>query len=218
MATNKAKLALRTTRMAEVLAELERLYPQVECPLWHRSAWELLVATILSAQSTDLRVNQVTPALFTAFHSMADFAAAEPATVAPFIRICGLANSKSKYIVGSARLLMEKFAGEVPADLEALQTLPGVAYKTATVVMSNWYGLQAGFTVDTHVERLARRWELVDGTTARAISAELEALVPQAKWGDTSLRFIFAGREFCQARAHSTATCPLCSKFLAVQG
>jgi endonuclease-3 len=200
---------LAPERVSAILAILDRTYPDVRCALHHRNAWQLLVATILSAQCTDARVNMVTPELFRAFPTPAAMAALEPAALEPWIRSTGFFRNKAKSIVGAARKLVAEFGGEVPQTMEELLTLPGVARKTANVVLGSWFGLAEGVVVDTHVERIARRLELARSHTPQKIEQELMKVLPREAWIDFSHQIIHHGRALCAARAPKCSVCPL---------
>jgi len=188
-------------------AALDALFPEPRCALDHRNAFELLVATVLSAQSTDVAVNRAAPALFARFPSPAELAAAQPEDVIPFIRALGLYNNKARALVGLARALVERHGGEVPADLAALTALPGVARKTANVVLQNAFGIIEGFVVDTHVSRLAGRLGLSTGRTPEAIERDLMAAFPRDEWARRSHQLILHGRQTCDARRPRCGDC-----------
>ena len=196
-------------RAPQLLERLGILYPEATCALAWRTPYELLVATMLSAQCTDLRVNRVTPALFARFPDAAAAAAVEPAEVEPYVRSTGFYRNKAKFIVGAARLLMERHNGEVPGSMAELLELPGVARKTANVVLAIAFGINAGVTVDTHVKRLSRRLGLSRQTDPRRIEPDLMRLVPQPEWENLSIRLIFHGRAVCTARQPACAACPI---------
>jgi len=203
------RLASARSRAPELLARLGALYPHATCSLDWRTPYELLVATMLSAQCTDARVNMVTPALFERFPDAAAAAAVEPAEVEPYVQSTGFFRNKAKAIVGSSRLLMEHHGGEVPRTMEELLVLPGVARKTASVVLAWCFGINAGVTVDTHVSRLAQRLKLSRHSEPRRIEPDLMKLVPQAHWQDLSIRLIFHGRAVCIARKPNCPGCPI---------
>jgi endonuclease-3 len=193
-------------RATEVLARLESEYPDALCALDFRGPYELIVATILSAQTTDERVNMVTPALFRRYPTPSDLAHADPAELEVIIRSSGFFRSKARSLIGMARAVEERFGGEVPQDLEDLVTLPGVGRKTANVVRSVGFGLP-GLPVDTHVGRLARRLKLTTETDAVKAELDLNVLVPPEARGDFSLRMILHGRRICHSRKPD---CPAC--------
>src|SRR5579862_3473572 len=207
MPPSKARMSPRTretavarkTRVRQLLAILGRAYPDANCALRHTNALELLVATILSAQSTDARVNLVTPALFAKYRSAGDYAAADPAVLEREIRSTGFFRNKTKAIIGMAQALLEDHQGEVPSTLDALVTLPGVGRKTANVVLGTWFGLNAGIVVDTHVARLSRRLGLTREENPVRIEQDLMTLVPRAKWTWFSHALIQHGRNVCLA-------------------
>lgn len=197
------------TRAPLLLARLGELYPQATCSLDWRTPYELLVATMLSAQCTDERVNKVTPALFDRFPDAAAAAAVEPEDVEPHVRSTGFFHNKARSIVGASRLLMERHGGEVPASMEELLELPGVARKTANVVLAHAFGINAGVTVDTHVRRLSQRLGLTRQSDPRRIEPDLMKLVPQPEWENLSIRLIFHGRAVCTARKPACGSCPI---------
>jgi endonuclease-3 len=196
-------------RIAGILKGLDQLYPDVTCALTHRSAWELLVATILSAQSTDVNVNRVTPELFRKYPTVQDFAALEPEQLEPDIRSTGFFRNKSKSVVGAAKKIVSDFGGEVPHEMEQLLTLPGVARKTANVVLGTWFKRGVGVVVDTHVTRISRRLELTRNTDAPKIEQDLMRVIPQERWILFSHQIIWHGRKLCYARKPKCADCPL---------
>jgi endonuclease-3 len=200
----------KTERVARIQQVLEALYPVVPIPLHHTDPFTLLVAVALSAQTTDARVNLVTPALFARAPNPHAMAAMAVDDVHALIRTCGLAPQKSKNLVAMARLLVERHAGEVPQSFEALEDLPGVGHKTASVVMSQAFGVPA-FPVDTHIHRLAARWRLSDGSTVERTEADLKRIFPRDGWNKLHLQIIFFGREHCPARGHDPVRCPICS-------
>jgi endonuclease-3 len=192
-----------------VVELLALTYPEARTELDHEGPWQLLVATILSAQSTDVRVNQVTPRLFEAWPAACDLAAAEAAEVEGVIRPVGMYRQKASAIIGSSRMICEQHGGEVPADLEALVALPGVGRKTAKVVLGEGFGVAAGVTVDTHVRRLANRLGLTGQHDPEKIAADLEKLVPHDEWITLSTRLILHGRRVCMARSPRCDGCSL---------
>ncbi len=196
-------------RVAEILRILDETYPNVQCALHHNSAWELLVATILSAQCTDVRVNMVTPGLFKKYPTPKHFAALQPEELEPDIKSTGFFRNKSKSVVGAAREVVEKFGGKVPEDMDQLLTLPGVARKTANVVLGSWFHRAEGVVVDTHVHRISRRLELTRGDDATKIEQDLMQVIPREKWIDFSHQIIHHGRALCVARGPKCAECPL---------
>ncbi len=196
-------------RVNEIMRKLDERYPDVVCALHHRSAWELVVATILSAQCTDVRVNIVTPVLFAKYPTVRDFAALKPEELEPDIRTTGFFRNKSKAVVGAAKLVVSEFGGEVPDEMEKLLTLPGVARKTANVVLGSWFGRNDGVVVDTHVTRISRRLELTKHTDAGKIEQDLMKIVPKEHWTLFSHQVIHHGRGLCVARGPKCADCPL---------
>ena len=195
--------------MAEILRGLDQMYPGATCALHHRNPWELLVATILSAQCTDKRVNQVTPGLFEKYPTPQDFAAVRPEVLANDIRSTGFFNNKAKSIVGAAKKIVTEFGGQVPRTMEELLTVPGAARKTANVVLGTAYGIASGVVVDTHVQRIARRLDLTKNTDPVKIEQDLVKLIPQEKWILFSHQIILHGRALCVARNPRCAECVL---------
>jgi endonuclease-3 len=200
---------LASSRVRQILAGLDQLYPGVTCALTHRSAWELLVATILSAQCTDVRVNLVTPLLFEKYPTVQDFAAIAPEQLEPDIRSTGFFRNKSKSVVGAARKLIADFGGNVPQTMEELLDLPGVARKTANVLLGTWFRKNEGVVVDTHVTRISRRLELTKHADAKKIEQDLMRIIPRARWTDFSHEVIWHGRKLCLARGPKCADCAL---------
>jgi endonuclease-3 len=200
---------LAPERVREILKRLDERYPKATCALHHKSPWELLVATILSAQCTDVRVNMVTPLLFEKYPTVQHFAALKPEELEPDIRSTGFFRNKSKSVVGAARKLVNDFGGEVPNDIEKLLSLPGVARKTANVVLGTWFRNPTGVVVDTHVTRIAHRLELSRQENAEKIEQDLMRIVPRERWIDFSHQVIWHGRQLCMARSPKCAECPL---------
>jgi endonuclease-3 len=196
-------------RVAEILKRLDQMYPHATCALTHRSAWELLVATILSAQSTDVNVNRVTPELFRKYPTVEAFAALTPEQLEPDVRSTGFFRNKSKSVVGAAKKIVSDFGGEVPDDMEKLLTLPGVARKTANVVLGTWFKKADGVVVDTHVQRISRRLELTTQTDPQKIEQDLMRVIPRDKWILFAHQIIWHGRKLCMARKPKCADCPL---------
>ena len=194
-------------RVAEILKRLDQMYPDVTCALTHASAWELLVATILSAQSTDANVNRVTPELFRKYPTVAAFAALTPEQLEPDVRSTGFFRNKSKSVVGAAKKIVAEFGGEVPKNMEKLLTLPGVARKTANVVLGTWFKIAEGVVVDTHVHRISRRLELTTNDDPQKIEQDLMRIVPREKWILFSHQIIWHGRKLCMARKPKCADC-----------
>jgi endonuclease-3 len=196
-------------RMTEILSRLDQLYPDVTCALTHRDPWELLVATILSAQSTDVRVNMVTPELFKKYPTVQDFARLEPQQLEPDIWSTGFFRNKSKSVVGAAKRIVNEFGGNVPENIDDLLTLPGVARKTANVVLGTWFGKAEGLVVDTHVHRISRRLELTKNDDPKKIEEDLMRVIPREKWILLSHQIIWHGRKLCLARSPKCAECLL---------
>ena len=196
-------------RVSDILKRLDRLYPDVTCALTHRNSWELLVATILSAQSTDVRVNMVTPELFKKYPTVQDFARLEPQQLEPDVRSTGFFRNKSKSVVGAAKRIVSEFGGNVPENMNDLLTLPGVARKTANVVLGTWFGKAEGVVVDTHVHRISRRLELTKNDDPKKIEEDLMGVIPREKWILFSHQIIWHGRKLCFARSPKCAECPL---------
>jgi len=196
-------------RITEILKRLDDRYPNVKCALHHNSAWELLVATILSAQCTDVRVNMVTPILFKKYPTPAHFANLQPEELEPDIRSTGFFRNKSKSVVGAARKIISDFGGEVPHTMQDLLTIPGAARKTANVVLGSWFGIAEGVVVDTHVQRISRRLELTKNDDPRRIEQDLMKVIPRSMWIDFSHQIIHHGRAICIARKPKCAECPL---------
>lgn len=200
---------LAPERVQAILDGLARRYPHATCALTHHSAWELLVATILSAQCTDARVNLVTPALFQRYPTPQHFAALKPEELEPQIQSTGFFRNKSKSIVGAAKKIVSDFGGNVPETLEDLITIPGAARKTANVVLGVWFHKAEGVVVDTHVHRIARRLELTRQDDPVKIERDLMEVIPRAHWIDFSHQIIHHGRQLCIARKPKCADCPL---------
>ena len=201
--------ALAPERIAEILKRLDQLYPDVTCALTHKNAWELLVATILSAQSTDANVNRVTPELFRKYPTVQDFAALTPEQLQPDVRSTGFFRNKSKSVVGAAQKIVNEFHGEVPDNMEQLLTLPGVARKTANVILGTWFKKADGIVVDTHVTRISRRLELTKNSDAVKIEQDLMKEIPRERWILFSHQIIWHGRKLCIARRPKCAECAL---------
>ena len=201
------KRAEKAKRIGEIL---DRLYPLPPIPLRHGDAFQLLVAVVLSAQTTDAQVNRVTPALFRRAPTPQKLAAMSESDILKLIRSCGLAPGKARRLKQLAQRLVDEHGGEVPADMEALEKLPGVGHKTASVVMSQAFGRPA-FPVDTHIHRLAARWGLSKAKDVEQTERDLKKLWPPEEWGKRHLQLIYFGREHCPARSHDRAECPICS-------
>lgn len=196
-------------RVSEILKRLNDLYPEVTCALTHKSAWELLVATILSAQSTDVNVNRVTPELFRKYPTVEAFAALTPEQLEPDVRSTGFFRNKSKSVVGAAKKIVADFGGQVPDAIEKLLTLPGVARKTANVVLGTWFKKAEGVVVDTHVHRISRRLELTKENDPPKIEQDLIKIIPRDRWILFSHQVIWHGRKLCFARKPNCVECPL---------
>ena len=212
MMTSGRLRSLRTTdkaRVAEILRRLREMYPDAVCALHHRNAWELTIATILSAQCTDARVNLVTPELFRLFPTPRAMAEASLPALEEVIRTTGFFRAKAKSIQGAARVMTEQFGGAVPQTMDELLTLPGVARKTANVVLGSWYGIAVGVVVDTHVLRISLRLELTKETTPEKVERDLQRVIPQKEWINYSHRIIFHGRQVCVARNPRCVACGL---------
>jgi len=207
--TKPKNQAERKARVQVILKALDEMYPDATCALIHRNPWELLVATILSAQCTDKRVNEVTPGLFRKYPTPRDFAAVRPEALASDIRSTGFFNNKAKSIVGAAKKIVNEFGGKVPRTLEELITVPGAARKTANVVLGTAYNIASGIVVDTHVQRIARRLDLTKQTDPGKIEQDLMKVVPQDRWILFSHQIIHHGRALCVARKPKCAECRL---------
>ena len=205
----KTAKPLAPERVAAILDGLEKAYPKAVCALNHRSAWELVVATILSAQCTDVRVNLVTPTLFAAFPTPKAMAAASLPELEEIIRSTGFFRNKAKSIKGAGRVVEEEFGGKVPQTMDELLRIPGVARKTANVVLGSWFGIAVGVVVDTHVLRISRRLELTKETAPEKVEQDLMRVLPQSKWIEFSHQVIFHGRQICVARKPRCADCTL---------
>lgn len=201
--------AERAQRLNRILEELDRRYPNVTCALNHRNAWELLVATILSAQCTDERVNKVTPGLFEKYPTIEAFASATQEEVALEIKSTGFFNNKAKSVVGAARTILNDFKGEIPRNIEDLLKVPGAARKTANVVLGSAFGIASGVVVDTHVQRITGRLDLTKETDPVKIERDLMKKLPQERWIQFSHQVIHFGREICVARKPRCGDCPL---------
>ena len=200
----------RSEKAERIAVMLEELYPETPVPLDHENPFQLLVAVLMSAQTTDLKVNEVTPALFAKAPTAKEMAQLPVEIILEDIRQVGLAPTKAKNIRRMSELLMERHNGEVPASFEALEDLPGVGHKTASVVMAQSFGVPA-FPVDTHIHRLAARWGLSNGKNVEQTEKDLKAIFPKELWNKLHLQIIFFGREYCPARNHDLTQCPICS-------
>jgi endonuclease-3 len=199
----------KTERAAFIDRRLAELYPETPIPLDHRDPYTLLVAVLLSAQCTDARVNLVTPALWNLASSPSAMADRSVAEIDAIVRPCGLSPRKAQNIRDLSRLLVERHGGEVPADFDALEALPGVGHKTASVVMAQAFDVPS-FPVDTHIHRLAQRWKLTSGKNVTETEADLKRLFPRDQWNQLHLRIIFYGREHCSARGCDGTVCEIC--------
>ena len=200
-------------RVAFVAETLERLYPETPVPLDHTDPYTLLIAVLLSAQCTDERVNKITPHLFERANTPQQMVLLSIDEIREIIKPCGLSPFKSKAIHGLSEILIEKYEGEVPQSFEALEALPGVGHKTASVVMSQAFGVPA-FPVDTHIHRLATRWKLTNGKNVEQTEKDLKRLFPKEIWNKLHLQIIFFGREYCPARGHKIEDCLICREVL----
>lgn len=196
-------------RVAAILAKLDEAYPAANCELKHENAFQLLISTILSAQCTDVRVNQVTQELYKKYKSPQDFAYANPTELESEIRPTGFFRNKTKSIIGASKGIIERFAGEVPRTMDEILTLPGVARKTANVVLGTAYGIASGIVVDTHVQRLSNRLDLTHNEDPKKIEQDLMAIIPQNKWIIFSHQLIWHGRRVCIARKPKCIDCNL---------
>ncbi len=198
------------TKAAKILRILNELYPAPAIPLKHEDPYTLLIAVVLSAQCTDARVNTITPQLFARAKTPQAMVRLSTAEIETIIRPCGLAPRKSKAIWELSQLLIDQYKGKVPNTFEALESLPGVGHKTASVVMSQAFG-QAAFPVDTHIHRCAKRWGLSNGKTVEQTERDLKKIFPKRSWNRLHLQIIYFAREYCQARGHRKEECPICS-------
>ena len=200
----------KAERAEKIGAILDELYPDPPVPLDHSDPFTLLIAVVLSAQTTDVRVNLVTPALFSHARTPAAMVALGVERIHQFIRTCGLAPSKARHIEQLSRILVESYGGNVPRSIEELEQLPGVGHKTASVVMAQAFG-EPAFPVDTHIQRLARRWRLSPGHNVVEVERDLKKLFPENTWNRRHLQIIYFGREHCPAMRHDATSCPICS-------
>lgn len=201
--------AERAQRVQEILRILDETYPKATCALVHRNAWQLLVATILSAQCTDKRVNEVTPGLFRKYPAVQDFANANQAELAQDIRSTGFFNNKAKALIGAAKKILSDFGGKVPRTMDEMLAIPGAARKTANVVLGTAYGIPSGVVVDTHVQRVSQRLDLTKNTDPAKIEQDLMKAIPRERWILFSHQIILHGRALCVARNPKCAACPL---------
>lgn len=200
----------RVEKAARILEILESLYPETPIPLDHETSFQLLIAVLMSAQTTDKKVNEVTPKLFAIGNDPKHMAQLSVETIRECIREIGLAPTKAKNIHKLSNILVNQYDGEVPNTFEGLESLPGVGHKTASVVMAQAFGVPA-FPVDTHIHRLAHRWGLSDGSKVEKTEKDLKRIFPKDKWNTLHLQIIFFGREYCPARFHDLDTCLICS-------
>lgn len=207
--TKPKTIAQRKARVEAILQTLDEMYPDVTCALTHSNGWELLVATILSAQCTDVRVNMVTPGLFAKYPTIHDFAAVRQEVLAADIHSTGFFNNKAKSIIGAAHKILHEFGGEIPRTIEELVTVPGAARKTANVVLGTVYGIAGGVVVDTHVQRIAGRLDLTKNTDPVKIEQDLMKIIPPTRWILFAHQLIHHGRGLCVARKPKCAECPL---------
>lgn len=203
----------KAEKVSDILNILNTLYPSPEVPLQHKDAYSLLISVLLSAQCTDERVNKTTPLLFKRADNPHDMIKLGVDEIREIIKPCGLSPMKSKGIYGLSEILIEKHNGQVPNTFEALEELPAVGHKTASVVMTQWFGLPA-FPVDTHIHRLAYRWGLTNGKNVTQTEKDLKRLIPEEKWNKAHLQIIYLGREYCPARGHVWTACPICKKYM----
>ena len=200
---------LRKERAAYIQNRLQQLYPETPIPLDHKDPYTLLIAVLLSAQCTDVRVNQITPLLFARADTPQDMLKLSVEEIKEISRPCGLSPMKSKGIAGLSQILLNDYGGEVPADIKALEALPAVGHKTASVVMAQAFGVPS-FPVDTHIHRLAQRWGLTSGKNVAQTERDLKRLFPESRWNDLHLQIIFYGREYCTAHGCDGRVCPIC--------
>lgn len=199
----------KDSRVKRILAKLKKRYPDAHCALEHNTAFQLLVATILSAQCTDVRVNKVTPGLFEKYPTPTAFASVNQKELEQNIRSTGFFRNKAKNIIGAAKKIVEDFNGEVPQSMDEMLTLPGVARKTANVVLGTWFGKETGVVVDTHVFRISHRLKLSNGKTPEKVEEDLQNVVPEGSWISFAHQVILFGREICHARNPLCVSCPL---------
>jgi len=201
----------KAERAAHILTRLEKLYPETPIPLDHKDSYTLLVAVLLSAQCTDERVNKITPALFKRADTPQKMSAVPVEEIREIIKPCGLSPRKSVAISKLSKILVGKYGGSVPEDIEALEELPGVGHKTASVVMSQAFGVPA-FPVDTHIHRLAQRWKMTNGKNVVQTEKDLKRVFPRELWNKLHLQIIFYGRQYCAARGCDGTVCPICTE------
>ena len=200
---------LRKERAAYIQNRLQQLYPETQIPLDHKDPYTLLIAVLLSAQCTDVRVNQITPLLFARADTPQDMLKLSVEEIKEIIRPCGLSPMKSKGIAGLSQILLDEHGGQVPADIKALEALPAVGHKTASVVMAQAFGVPS-FPVDTHIHRLAQRWGLTSGKNVAQTERDLKRIFPESRWNDLHLQIIFYGREYCTAHGCDGRVCQIC--------
>jgi endonuclease-3 len=198
-------------RVQFICETLDTLYPNPPIPLEHDNVFSLLIATVLSAQCTDKRVNVITPVLFNKYKNVHELAKADVRNVKDIIKSCGLSGTKSKAIVKLSKSIVEKFNGKVPDNFKELESLSGVGHKTASVVISQGFNVQT-FPVDTHIHRLAKRWKLSNGKSVNQTETDLKKVFKKDTWNLRHLQIIYFGREYCPARGHDITSCPICSK------
>lgn len=203
----------KAEKVNDILKILEKYFPDPEIPLQHKDAYTLLISVLLSAQCTDVMVNKTTPSLFKQADNPYDMIKMSVDEIREIIRPCGLSPMKSKGIHGLSKILIDKYQGAVPGTFEELEALPAVGHKTASVVMTQWFG-QPAFPVDTHIHRLAYRWGLTNGKSVEQTEKDLKRLIPKEKWNKAHLQIIYFGRQYCPARNHDWETCPICSKYM----
>jgi endonuclease-3 len=203
----------KAEKVKDILAILDKHFPEVEVPLHHQDVYTLLISVLMSAQCTDERVNQVTPLLFAKANNPYDMIKLSVEEIRTIIKPCGLSPMKSKGIHGLSKILVEKYQGKVPDTFEALEELPAVGHKTASVVMTQGFGKPA-FPVDTHIHRLAYRWGLSNGKSVEQTERDLKRLIPESLWAKAHLQIIYFGRQYCPARGHHWKQCPVCQKYM----
>lgn len=206
----------KAEKVKDILSILNKYYPNPAVPLHHKDAYTLLISVLLSAQCTDERVNKTTPYLFKQADNPYDMMKLSVEEIREIIKPCGLSPMKSKGIAGLSKILVEKYDGQVPDTFEALEALPAVGHKTASVVMTQWFGKPA-FPVDTHIHRLAHRWGLSNGKNVEQTEKDLKKLIPENKWNKVHLQIIYFGREHCPARGHRWSECPICKKYMPIK-
>jgi endonuclease-3 len=207
------ELMNKAEKVSDILNLLDKHFPDPEVPLNHKDAYTLLISVLLSAQCTDVMVNKTTPFLFKQAANPYDMVKMSVEEIREIIKPCGLSPMKSKGIHGLSKILIEKYRGEVPNTFEELEALPAVGHKTASVVMTQWFGLPA-FPVDTHIHRLAYRWGLTNGKSVEQTEKDLKRLIPKEQWNKVHLQIIYFGRKYCPARNHQWQECPICSKYM----